>query len=52
MILFVIIHCLIFRLAKLVFLYLQMKFRAIFFYFTSENHENLATFVNKLTCKQ
>jgi hypothetical protein len=49
MILFVIIHGLIFRLAKLVFLYLQMKFRAIFFCFTPENHENLATFVSKLT---
>ena len=52
MILFVIIHSLIFRLAKVVFLYLQTKFRGIFFCFTPENHENLATFVNKLTCTQ
>jgi len=52
MILFVIIRYLIFRLAKVVFLYLQTKFRGIFFCFTPENHENLATFVNKLRCTQ
>jgi len=49
MILFVIIHRLIIRLAKVVFLYLQTKFRGIFFCFTLENLEKLATFVNKLT---
>ena len=44
-----IIHRLIIRLAKVVFLYLQTKFRGIFFCFTLENLEKLATFVNKLT---
>ena len=34
---------------KVVFLYLQTKFRGIFFCFTLENLEKLATFVNKLT---
>ena len=48
MILFVIIHSLIFRLAKVVFYIYKRNLEASFFVFTPENHENLATFCEQI----
>ncbi|ERI81076.1 hypothetical protein HMPREF1981_03464 [Bacteroides pyogenes F0041] len=52
MILFVIIRYLIFRLAKVVFLCLQKKFRSIFFCLATEKHGFLITFVENLMSVQ